>query len=125
MQDTQDIPDTQVNSTSVVINNGKMAVEVTSDGSGKKSFVSEYPIDKYEESVAYFVNGEQVDITHPSNRLDTLLIEHLEKPLWCSCWATRIGVHKPECCATLINYPTLRVNHIVVKDHSNFGLLIE
>ncbi len=50
----------QINETKVVIKNGKMAVEITSDGSGKKSYLSEYPLETAEESITYLVDGKQV-----------------------------------------------------------------
>ncbi|MFR9515326.1 MAG: M56 family metallopeptidase, partial [Rikenellaceae bacterium] len=51
----------QTQSTSVVISGGKMAVEINSDDGGRRSYLSEYPIESAEESVVYFVNGEEVD----------------------------------------------------------------
>ncbi len=60
IESTAEEPNFQKNSTKAVIKNGKMAVEITSDASGKKSYVSEYPIETAEESITYLVDGKQV-----------------------------------------------------------------
>ncbi len=50
----------QSQSTAVVISGGKMAVEINSEDGGRRSYLSEYPIESDEESVVYFVDGEEV-----------------------------------------------------------------